>query len=1550
MRIKLPVWGVFALFFLFSQFINGQSIFINELHYDNEGTDVNEAFEIAGPAGTDLANWSMVLYNGSNSSPYNTVALSGVLPNQSNGFGTLIFTLPSNGLQNGAPDGLALVDAMGGIVQFLSYEGVITAAAGPAIGLTSTAIPVAESSSTPVGASLTLTGSGNAYTDFSWEAVAMNSYGAINTNQAFVAQDISPRINEFVFNHTGSDVNEFVEVLANPDTDLSNLFLLEIEGDGNSPGTIDEVIQLGTTSSAGYFTTPLASNTFENGTLTLLLVTDFTGNLGDDIDVDDDGVIDNSLWNEIIDEVGVNDGGADDLNYGTSTLFQNYDGISFTVGGASRIPNGVDTNDSSDWVRNDFDGTGLPAFPEATAEEGEALNTPGTANAVQDGDGGGDPDPIQLLINEIDADTEGTDTMEFIELYDGGVGNASLNGYAVVFYNGSNDSSYAVYDLDGFSTNASGYFVIGNADVPRVDLVISGNGIQNGADAAAIYTADASDFPNGTAVTLDNLVDAVVYDTNDSDDSGLLVLLNSGDQLNEDALGAKDVQSLQRFPNGSGDLQSTLAYVNAIPTPGAANTNATEPIPFLINELDADTPGSDTEEFVELFDGGIGNQSLDGFSLVLYNGSSDTVYQAFDLSGQTTDDNGYFVLGGATVLNVDLVVNNGFLQNGADAVALYRAPISDFPNGTGVILENLIDAVVYDTSDSDDAELLVLLNAGEPQVDENANGNGSTESIQRMPNGDGGALNTSTFMAATPTPGIANDGIVEPGEIITIASAREAADGITVTITGVLTVADEFGGPAYLQDQTAGIAIFDEAVHGDGVFAIGDSITVTGTRSSFNSLIQLSPAGTVTAEPVPQQPIIPRLITLSELSAFSGELVTIENVSFPNPGDLLFGNSNIVVTDASGSAELRIDGNVEDLVGRIQPGSCTITGVVSRFNDLFQILPRKRDDLPCAEEFVPPGDQIPVAKTETFDVVTWNIEWFGDEANSPAAGSPMSDAVQRDSVATILRGLDADVYAVQEIADDALFAELVALLPGYDFILSDAVSRPDGEPPFQRVGFIYNTTTVTPLATRPLLETIHPLYNGGDDSFLVNYPSETDRFYASGRLPFLMTANVTINGVEKEMDLVALHARANSSNDPQNRYDMRKYDVEVLKDSLDTQFSNRNLILLGDYNDDVDETVADITSTVSSYVAYTNDATNYNIVSSALSDQGLRSFVFRENMIDHIAITDELFENYLEESVTVHYEFYDNDYTRTASDHFPVSARFQLESLTISEVNTINVSCAGAEDGTATVSVQGGFAPYVYSWSDGQTTAAAVGLSAGIYTVTVTDALGQTFTSEDIVIEAPEAIAFTLNSSGTVFNGYEPASCATLSVSGITGGDGQYSVSWSTGATEASIDICPTETTTYEATVTDASGCTLTQSVTVEVIDVSCGNNDRNPKVSVCFRGRSLCISPRAVPSFLRRGATLGDCGTGTAVVTELAASPNPTRGPLTITVTNSKPAQVEIAIYGFGAVAVQRIETTMSAGQSEISADLSDQPRGLYLIHASVNGQTQKTIRVIKR
>lgn len=157
--------------------------FINEIHYDNASEDANEGVEVAGPAGQSLAGWSLVPYNGATSGVVEEIALSGAIPTQQGCMGTV--WVPIEGLQNGSPDGIALVDNQGSVVQFLSWEGTFTASGGPANGMTSVDIGVEETNSGSATDSMQLTGTGSRYTDFTWNAALPSTNGQVNQQQTF---------------------------------------------------------------------------------------------------------------------------------------------------------------------------------------------------------------------------------------------------------------------------------------------------------------------------------------------------------------------------------------------------------------------------------------------------------------------------------------------------------------------------------------------------------------------------------------------------------------------------------------------------------------------------------------------------------------------------------------------------------------------------------------------------------------------------------------------------------------------------------------------------------------------------------------------------------------------------------------------------------------------------------------------------------------------------------------------------------------------------------------------------------------------------------------------------------------------------------------------------------------------------------------------------------------------------------------------------------------------------------------------------------------------
>ena len=166
------------------QFGGPVTAFINEFHYDNTGADEGEFVEIAVPTGTDVDDLVLSLYNGSNGTVYDTYAGTGFTAGATES-GFTLYTIAPSSIQNGSPDGLALSTTDGTVLQFLSYEGPLTATDGPANGMTSTDIGIAEDPVPNAGQSLQLTGAGTVAGDFTWDGPIAQTRGAVNTGQTF---------------------------------------------------------------------------------------------------------------------------------------------------------------------------------------------------------------------------------------------------------------------------------------------------------------------------------------------------------------------------------------------------------------------------------------------------------------------------------------------------------------------------------------------------------------------------------------------------------------------------------------------------------------------------------------------------------------------------------------------------------------------------------------------------------------------------------------------------------------------------------------------------------------------------------------------------------------------------------------------------------------------------------------------------------------------------------------------------------------------------------------------------------------------------------------------------------------------------------------------------------------------------------------------------------------------------------------------------------------------------------------------------------------------
>lgn len=212
-------------------------------------------------------------------------------------------------------------------------------------------------------------------------------FSAITTNATVL-------LNEIYVNPPATDAaQEYVELVSTTGVDpISDLTVLEVDGDGTAAGVIDSATSLTglTLGSTGFVfiggnptlwtlpvgTTAATNNRFngsvENGTITFLLVRGFTGAVTSDLDTNDDGTLDSAPWTEIVDSVGWSDGGSADRVYSPAILTQG----SGTLDAAVRFPGNTDANSTAAWYNGDIFATlAVPDLSTAFEVAGDRLSS-----------------------------------------------------------------------------------------------------------------------------------------------------------------------------------------------------------------------------------------------------------------------------------------------------------------------------------------------------------------------------------------------------------------------------------------------------------------------------------------------------------------------------------------------------------------------------------------------------------------------------------------------------------------------------------------------------------------------------------------------------------------------------------------------------------------------------------------------------------------------------------------------------------------------------------------------------------------------------------------------------------------------------------------------------------------------------------------------------------------------------------------------------------------------------------------------------------------------
>ncbi|MCX8011036.1 MAG: hypothetical protein N3A61_07785, partial [Ignavibacteria bacterium] len=183
--------------------------------------------------------------------------------------------------------------------------------------------------------------------------------------------------------------------------------------------------------------------------------------------------------------------------------------------------------------------------------------------------------------------------------------------------------------------------------------------------------------------------------------------------------------------------------------------------------------------------------------------------------------------------------------------------------------------------------------------------------------------------------------------------------GQVFTITGIVTVGNEFNSPSYLQDNTAGIAVF---ARGSGQFSsqvqIGDSVVIRGKLSHFRGLTQFDSVASF-SKISSGKTVIPTILTIADIlsqnwngyEAYEGMLIRVNNVTVTGSGNWT-GNTNYQINDGTGTSYLRIVAGT-NLVGQpIPTSSFDLVGALGAFKTSapydqtsYQILPRNLGDI-----------------------------------------------------------------------------------------------------------------------------------------------------------------------------------------------------------------------------------------------------------------------------------------------------------------------------------------------------------------------------------------------------------------------------------------------------------------------------------------------------------------------------------------------------------------------------------------------------------------------------
>jgi endonuclease/exonuclease/phosphatase family metal-dependent hydrolase len=349
----------------------------------------------------------------------------------------------------------------------------------------------------------------------------------------------------------------------------------------------------------------------------------------------------------------------------------------------------------------------------------------------------------------------------------------------------------------------------------------------------------------------------------------------------------------------------------------------------------------------------------------------------------------------------------------------------------------------------------------------------------------------------------------------------------------------------------------------------------------------------------------------------------------------------------------------------------------------------------------PHATVIPAQGTaSTLDIGNWNLEWFGDPSNGPT-----DDALQLQNVKDVISGSDLDVWGLVEVVDATEWNSLKSL-SGYTGILANDASVTNGSAYYttseQKPALLWKSSVATLVSAK-----------------LICTANDTD---FAGRPPLEVKLHVTLNGGSEDIVFIVLHMKA--FNDVAS-WQRRQNAAVALKSYLDATYPTQKVIVIGDWNDDVDTSITSGEPTP--YANFVNDPSRYTFPTKALTDAGIASTVSYTDMIDHQLETNEMAATYVASSVKVYrVDSYITSYGTTTSDHYPVLSRYNYGStsptVTVTSPNGGESWAAGSSHAITWSSANIANVKIDYTLDGGSTWTAitsSTSASAGSYTWTV---------------------------------------------------------------------------------------------------------------------------------------------------------------------------------------------------------------------------------------